>query len=223
VEFSDDQNSDIPDSPPPHCHRTVVKRMGPLIRSVRALPFLLLDIAMLQNLRNIPTIQTISNVFNLIGSILSVAAVALAAIEYFFHIAIFYNPTSTYMTAYAEDVVPLLVQGGTFVADHKSELDTNDPELFATLIKEFVKARQLQGQLSVAVGVLEDIINCHQSYICRIDGYSRLEPSFRSLWYTYRPVLAEMRGTDEKADFGVQLQAEAKRVLERDRKEGNTP
>ena len=169
------------------------------------------------------TMKRISEVCTLIGGIIGIGTVILAAIQYLFNFSIFYNPTSTYLSRYSSDVAPLLARSAQFVTENSEALAKNEPETFATLIRLYVKDNKLQGQLSLAVADLEDIIACQQSYFCRLDGYERLEPTFRSIWYTYQPALLDMRGTVEKSDFAKRLEEVAVLVLEQDRNKGLTP
>jgi hypothetical protein len=169
-----------------------------------------------------PKWKAAADIVNLVGSIIGVAAVLLGAVQYFFNLSIFYNPTPDYLSRYNADVVPMLFHAGDFIRLHGDESAKN-PEAFPDLVRQFVKERELQNKLSLAVGDLEDIIDCQQSYLCRLDGYDRLEPTIRAMWFDYRPALEDMRGNPENLDFAKLLESEAKRILARDRQMGKTP
>jgi hypothetical protein len=168
-------------------------------------------------------LKSATDVLQLIGGGTALAAILLAAVEYFFHVSIFYNPTPSLQAAYVERVVPLYIAGEQFVVEHQSEIAKNDPQLVVRLFSDFVAQHSYQGQLIVAVQALEDIISCESSFVCRVDSYKSYRQPIRSVWYNYRPVLVAMRGTNMPSDFASVLEAEARKILEVDRRAGTTP
>lgn len=169
------------------------------------------------------SLKRIGEVLGIITAIITVGGFLLAGLQFLLHGSIFYNATSTHMSRYQSDVKPALENGNQFVTEHLTDLKKDDPELFEKLIKDFARDNKLHSKLSMAVATSESIIACHQDYFCKFDGYESVAPDFRSLWFNFRPVLLEMRGSTEKKDFAMRLEEEAKRILKQDREAGTSP
>ena len=127
-----------------------------------------------------------------------------------------YNPSKELSARFNEHVIPLVVLADQDNKSINDAVENNDAKGFAQAVQAFTSEKNLHGQIITAVETSEALIKCHKSYFCLVDGYHTYEQPMRRFWYTYRSVLIPMRGHLIPTSFGVNLESEAKRILEVD-------
>jgi hypothetical protein len=161
--------------------------------------------------------------FKGIAAIATVFGLLIGAAHYIFHIDLFEDATARISSRYDKLVLPHVELAQQFVTQHSVELQSEGRPALERLIAGFVAERKILPGLQLATEALEEAIRCNRSWTCHVQGYRSYEQAIRRFWYTYRPVLLPMRGTQMPADFGRLVEVEAARILQDDRRLGRLP
>lgn len=66
------------------------------------------------------------------------------------------------------------------------------------------------------------MVSCQNSFLCKIDNYPSYREQIRRFWFTFRPVIMDMRDVSKivPKNFGSELEKEAGKILTEDQAAG---
>ncbi|MBB5665114.1 hypothetical protein GGE68_003328 [Rhizobium leguminosarum] len=167
--------------------------------------------------------NSLNEYLDVLTKIIAIGSVVLVAIQSIFDFSLFANRTGGLSDRYNREVLPLVVVGDAGTPEMNASIEADDKAGFEVAVRKLVVEKALYGQVVSAVEATESLINCHESFFCRVDDYADYEQSLRRFWYTYRVVVQSERGNLLPPSFGALVEKEARRILESDRERGFLP
>ncbi|WP_187972140.1 hypothetical protein [Aquibium microcysteis] len=170
-------------------------------------------------------VSRIASGFQFFGSIVATIVVVVAAFEYFSGVAIFSNLSKSFEARYGGEVLPAMTLAQQYQSEHGIALKSNNSLQFhADLVKKFLEEKSALPTIVVATEILDDMVKCHESMLCRVENFFTYEQRIRRFWFTFQPAIIDLRASElVPADFGAALQAKAIEILEAERAENRLP
>ncbi|TIN95548.1 MAG: hypothetical protein E5Y06_12420 [Mesorhizobium sp.] len=146
-----------------------------------------------------------------------------AALEFFFGVAVFYNPSDDFRLRYESLALPAIMAGEQYQIEYGEQLNAHASyEFHADQIRKFVTEKSSGASVYTATEILNDMVSCQNSFLCKIDNYPSYREQIRRFWFTFRPVIMDMRDVSKivPKNFGSELEKEAGKILTEDQAAG---
>lgn len=135
-----------------------------------------------------------------------------------------YDATQVFDSDIKSHVTPMIAYGASLVESAEASSNTSSPKAYGDYVRAKISADGKGQEVVQAAEVLNALVECRNNrFFCHLSNYNRRRQDVQNFWYTFRPYLVVRRNTSELKNFAVDLENEAKVILDDYIKEGLIP